>query len=77
LVLAAESTQVFATVIAAVGILMAPLGWGLAGLVWGYALLEFIITDFLKVHYFRLFENGKRKIAANLTPPPSTLPNQN
>ena len=58
LVFAAESTQILATVLAATGILMSPLGWGLAGLVWGYALLEFVVTDFLKVRYFRMFENG-------------------
>jgi H+-transporting ATPase len=58
LVFAAESTQVLATVLAAIGILMSPIGWGLAGLVWGYALLEFVITDFLKVRYFRMFEDG-------------------
>jgi H+-transporting ATPase len=56
LLVAAEGTQVFATVLAVYGVLISPIGWGLAGLVWGYALLEFVITDFLKIRYFRRFE---------------------
>ena len=57
LLLAAEGTQVFATLVAVYGLLMAPIGWLLAGLVWGYALLAFVITDFLKIRYFRLTED--------------------
>ena len=56
LLLAAEGTQVFATVLAVYGVLVSPIGWALAGLVWGYALLEFVVTDFLKIRYFRMFE---------------------
>jgi H+-transporting ATPase len=48
----AEITQAIGTLIAVYGIFMAPLGWGLAGLVWGYALLSFTITDLLKTHFF-------------------------
>jgi H+-transporting ATPase len=36
---------------------MEPLGWALAGLVWGYALLAFMITDVLKIHFFRLMKH--------------------
>ena len=39
-----------------IGVLMYPIGWALAGFIWGYALLEFVITDFLKIRYFRLVE---------------------
>jgi H+-transporting ATPase len=57
LLVAAEGTQLLATVVAVYGAgLMNPIGWTLAGLVWGYALLEFVITDFLKIRYFRLME---------------------
>jgi H+-transporting ATPase len=61
LVLAAESTQILATVLAATGVLMTPIGWGLAGLVWGYALLEFVLTDFVKIRYFRIAEREELK----------------
>ncbi|MGW8289607.1 MAG: HAD-IC family P-type ATPase, partial [Candidatus Bathyarchaeia archaeon] len=49
----AEITQLIGTLIAVFGILMTPIGWGLAGFVWGYALLSFSITDLLKTHFFR------------------------
>jgi H+-transporting ATPase len=48
----AEITQLMGTLIAVYGILMAPIGWGLAAFVWGYALLSFVITDLLKTHFF-------------------------
>lgn len=43
-----ESTQVVATIFAALGIFMAPLGWGLTGFIWLYALGAFFITNFIK-----------------------------
>jgi H+-transporting ATPase len=49
----AEITQVVGTFIAVYGLLMTPIGWSLAGFVWGYALLSFSITDVLKTHFFR------------------------
>jgi H+-transporting ATPase len=52
LFLTAEITQLMGTLIAVYGILMAPIGWGLAAFVWGYALLSFAITDLLKTHFF-------------------------
>lgn len=52
LFLTAEITQVMGTFIAVYGILMSPIGWGLAAFVWGYALLSFTITDLLKTHFF-------------------------
>jgi H+-transporting ATPase len=52
LFLTAEITQLIGTLIAVYGVFMTPIGWGLAGFVWGYALLSFIITDVLKTHFF-------------------------
>jgi H+-transporting ATPase len=49
-----EVTQVFGTLFAVYGIFMNPIGWGLAAFVWGFALLSFLITDQLKIHFFRL-----------------------
>ena len=57
----AESTQIVGTLIAVYGVFMAPLGWGLAGLVWGYALLSFMVTDMLKIRFFRLRKHGDVK----------------
>jgi H+-transporting ATPase len=53
----AEITQFVGTIIAVYGVFMEPIGWGLAGLVWGYALLSFLITDVLKIHFFRFMRH--------------------
>jgi H+-transporting ATPase len=58
----AEGTQLLGTLMAVFGVFMSPLGWGLAGLVWGYALLSFFITDILKIRYFRLMRHGEVKM---------------
>jgi H+-transporting ATPase len=52
-----EITQVVGTLFAVYGVFMSPIGWGFAGLVWGYALLSFLITDQLKIHFFRLMRH--------------------
>jgi H+-transporting ATPase len=49
-----EVTQVIGTLFAVYGVFMAPIGWEFAAIVWGYALLSFLITDQLKIHFFRL-----------------------
>jgi H+-transporting ATPase len=49
----AEVTQVVATLIAIYGIFMTPVGWTLALIVWGYALVAFLINDLIKVWLFR------------------------
>ena len=41
---------------------MNPIGWELATFVWGYALLSFLITDTLKIPYFRLMKHGEVKL---------------
>jgi H+-transporting ATPase len=53
----AEITQIIGTLIAVYGVFMEPIGWILAGLVWGYALLAFLITDVLKIRFFRLMKH--------------------
>ncbi|MCW4009076.1 MAG: plasma-membrane proton-efflux P-type ATPase [Candidatus Bathyarchaeota archaeon] len=52
-----EATQIVGTMLAVYGVFMEPIGWGLAGFVWGYALLSFLVTDQLKIHFFRLMKN--------------------
>jgi H+-transporting ATPase len=50
-------TKVFATLVAVYGWYVAPISWKLAVFVWGYALVAFVITDFLKVRLRRVFEH--------------------
>jgi len=54
LFLAVILTQLTATIITVYGILLPAMGWTLAALVWGYALAAFVVTDFLKVGFYRL-----------------------
>jgi H+-transporting ATPase len=49
----AEITQVVATLIAIYGIFMTPVGWTFALIVWGFALVSFLINDQIKVWLFR------------------------
>lgn len=57
LLLAAMASQLTATLITVYGVLFAALGWELALLVWGYALAAFFVTDFLKVHFYKLMDH--------------------
>jgi H+-transporting ATPase len=54
LFLAIILTQLTATIITVYGILLPAMGWTLALLVWGYALVSFIVQDLLKVRFYRL-----------------------
>ena len=58
LVGAVVGTQVVATLIAVYGFLIPAIGWNLAAIVWAYALILFLITDQLKVRFYRLFDEG-------------------
>ncbi len=49
LLAAVIGTQVLATLIAVYGVLMTPLGWGWAAIVWAYALIWFLINDRVKL----------------------------
>jgi H+-transporting ATPase len=51
-------TQLIATLITVYGFLLPAMGWGLALLVWGYALALFVITDFIKVRLYRLLDHS-------------------
>jgi len=54
LLLAVIGTQALATLISVYGVLMPPLGWRWAGIVWGYALSWFILEDFTKLAAYRI-----------------------
>jgi H+-transporting ATPase len=56
LVLAVIGTQIVATLIAVYGVLMTPLGWTYAGLVWGYALVAFLVQDRVKLLGYRVLD---------------------
>jgi len=50
-------TKVLATLFVVYGWYVSSIGWKLAGFVWGYALVTFVVTDFLKVGFFRLLDH--------------------
>jgi H+-transporting ATPase len=51
--------QTIATLIAVYGILMPPLGWRLALLVWGYAIAWFLVNDRIKLAAHRLLDPNR------------------
>lgn len=59
LFIACESTQVVATIFAALGVLMTPIGWALAGFVWLYAFGAFAVANFIKVALVRYLRRNK------------------
>jgi H+-transporting ATPase len=50
-------TKALATLVVVFGWYVTPIGWKLAGLVWGYALLEFVFTDPLKVFLYHIMDH--------------------
>jgi H+-transporting ATPase len=54
--IAVLGTQALATLIAVYGVFMAPLGWGWAGFVWGYALAWFLVNDCAKLIAYRILD---------------------
>lgn len=50
-------TQLTATLITVYGVLLPAMGWSLAGFIWGYALALFLVTDFLKVRFYKLLDH--------------------
>ncbi len=61
LLFAVLATQFIATLIVVYGFLLPAMGWKLALFVWGYALVAFVITDFLKVKFYRLLDHSQLK----------------
>ncbi|MFX1281730.1 MAG: plasma-membrane proton-efflux P-type ATPase [Promethearchaeota archaeon] len=56
-----ESTQVIATIFAAVGIFMSPIGWILAGFIWLFAFIVFVANNFLKVAIIKWLNRRDKK----------------
>lgn len=53
---AVVATQIVATLITVYGVFMTPVGWQLAGAVWGYSLFWFLVEDRTKPLAYRLFD---------------------
>jgi H+-transporting ATPase len=52
-------TQTLATLIAVYGVFMTPLGWSWAVLVWGYALVWFLVNDRVKLLTYWVLDRSK------------------
>jgi H+-transporting ATPase len=59
--IAVLGTQAIATLIAVYGVFMAPVGWGWAAFVWGYALAWFLLNDRVKLLAYKVFDRVKNK----------------
>jgi len=72
--IAVLGTQTLATLIAVYGIFMTPLGWGWAALVWGYALVWFLLNDRVKLLTYWVLDRAKvtAKSQADIPPQPET-----
>lgn len=57
LLFAVVITQAVATLISVYGVFMEPIGWKMAGLVWGYCLVWFLIEDFTKILVYNIHSN--------------------
>lgn len=55
------STQIIATLVAVFGLFMAAVGWKDAAYIWLYALVWFIINDYLKVWTFKWLRSNKER----------------
>ena len=49
-----EATQIIGTLVAVYGLLVHPIGWTYAGIIWGYAIVSLLILNGLKVLAFRV-----------------------
>jgi H+-transporting ATPase len=80
LLLAIVGTQAAATAICVFGFLVAPLWWGWAAFVWGYALVWFLVTDPVKLLAYRVLDatwapltpSGARGSEASVAAPSGT-----
>jgi len=57
LVVPCEATQLIGTLVVVYGWFMAPTGWPLALMVWGYTLISFCIASAIKIGVYRLLDN--------------------
>ena len=67
LLLAVVGTQLVATLVAVYGLMMSPLGWKWAGLVWGYTLSMFLAQDGVKLAVYRVLGKEHSGLLARVT----------
>ena len=67
-------TQTLATLIAVHGLFMTPLGWGWALLVWGYALVWFLVNDRVKLIAYWALDRIAAKSGPNIRPDTAPAP---
>ena len=65
--IAVLGTQTIATLIAVYGLFMTPIGWKLAGLVWGYAIVWALLTDRVRLLGYRFLDHVKADAAKPVT----------
>lgn len=58
--IAVLGTQAIATPIAVYGLFMAPIGWGWAGFVWGYALVWFLLNERVKLLAYKVLNRIRK-----------------
>ncbi len=63
---AVVGTQLLATLIAVYGIFMAPIGWGWALFIWGYALAWFLVNDRIKLAAYRVFDPREKGLLGRI-----------
>ena len=51
-------TKFLATLVVVYGFYISPIGWKLAGIVWLYAVVAFVITDVIKVRLYKLLDHS-------------------
>lgn len=55
-------TKILATLVVVYGFYMTPLGWKLALFVWGYVLIAFALTDYLKLLIYEVLDHSDVKL---------------
>jgi H+-transporting ATPase len=68
LLLVTFAAQLIATLISVYGLLVTPIGWADAGLVWSYCAVMFVIQDWVKLAAARLFRREHSGFVAPLAP---------
>jgi len=64
----AVGTKALATFAAVYGVFMAPIGWGWAVLIWGYALVWFIVNDRVKLITYKIFDSRGTGLLGKISP---------
>ena len=63
LVVPCETTQLIGTLVVVYGWFMAPTGWPLVLLVWGYTLVSFFVASAIKAGTYQLLNHQARHLA--------------